>query len=255
MRLINDQNWRAVPREQGMIPRRLRRGSKEAEACGAVPLIERPDIVIPWDEMKERIREAHEKKTMPIDRWKADEVEPKDQARTNLCWAYGATSAIELFRTLEAQPYRRLGPASLGWLVDWRNAGNYLLDTIRGIAERGIASSAYVPDGVYTPDSFKENWEEDALRHRVPKWFDAGGTERLMAQHCASMLIIGQSGYNAYNWWGHATGIVGVEWVEGILYNLRWDVLNSHGDGIIQLEGSRGVPDEVYFPITSTFAP
>jgi len=48
--------------------------------------------------------------------------------------------------------------------------------------------------------------------------------------------------------------MVGVRWTEGERYNLTWQAWNSHGDGLIELTGSRGVPDEAYGLGSATFA-
>jgi len=79
--------------------------------------------------------------------------------------------------------------------------------------------------------------------------------EREQVRHCVSLLLAGNPLYIAYNWWSHALMMAGVEWDESAKYNLRWIAINSHGDGRIELTGSRGVPDEAYAPRSCTFSP
>lgn len=259
--LITDSNWTVLKQEYGVLPRFIRYGSKEALKQGLIPIETYPDKLIPESEWKERIAEAHQKRMMPIHHFEDVGVKGKNQGGTNYCWAYGIASALEACRLQEAQPYRRLAPATLGWLVNWRNVGYYLADTIRGAHERGIASSEYAPDGTTNSKTFKDGWEQNGLRHRPLEWFDTGGRgerderEASMVKYCVSLLLMGLPGYIAYNWWGHALMMAGIEWAEGQLYNLKWIAWNSHGDGRIELTGSRGVPDEAYFPGTSIHAP
>jgi len=253
-RVISDTNWQVVPQEFGVLPRFIDYGSPEAIKRGMLPVEEFPDVLIPESEWKERIAEAHEKKTMPIHHFEASSVPAKNQANTSFCWAYSMTSAVEVCRLHEAQPYRRLAPATLGWLVGWKNRGYYLSETIQGASERGIASSEFAPDGVYNTSTFKAGWEEDALRHKPSEWFDlkAGGQ---MTNYAVSLLLAGVPLYVALNWWSHALDIAGVLWDESQLRNLRWIYWNSHGDGRIEIVGEKGIPDEAYGLRSTTFSP
>ena len=61
--------------------------------------------------------------------------------------------------------------------------------------------------------------------------------------------------YEAFNYLGHAMAGMGVVWDEAQKYNLRWQVWNSYGDGLIEMVGSKGVPDEAYAPRLSTYSP
>ena len=254
MRVITDKNWQEQPQQYGVLPRFIKYGSPEAITRGILPIGEYPDVLIPEDEWKERIAEAHEKKTMPIHHFEAAGHQAHDQGQTSYCWAYGITATIEALRLHEAQPYRRLGPASLGWLVNWKNAGYYLSETIAGAHERGIASAEYVADGIYQPSKFKVGWEQDALNHKPSEWFDLKSGSA-MVKHCVSILLGGLPPYIAYNWWGHALMMAGIEWAEGELHHLKWIAWNSHGDGRIELVGTKGVPDEAYAPRSSTYSP
>jgi len=251
--LITDQNWQLASQQYGVLPRFIEYGSDQAIRRGLYPLGDYPDKLIPEDEWKERIAEANEKKIFPIHYFQEFGVPAKSQTPTNFCWAYGMTSTVEAVRILENQPYRRLAPATLGWLVNWKNAGYYLTETIVGAAKRGIASSEFAPDGVYTTAKFKDGWEQDALNNKPSEWFDLQKSN--MVKHAVSLLLIGVPLYIAYNWWGHALMMAGVEWAEGELHNLKWIAWNSHGDGKIELTGSKGVPDEAYGPRSSTYNP
>ena len=245
--IITDQNWQEVPQQYGVLPRYIEYGSPEAREHGMTPFSESLDQLIPWDEMKERVNLANERQQMPIHYLDLFDALPHNQGSTNYCWAYGLTLCVEALRPMEAQLFRRLGPASLGWLVNHQNRGYYLSATIRGAMERGIASAEFCLDGITGPRGFKPGWEADALKHRPLEFTDLDrSTEKLMAQQCASVLVAGLPVYVAYNWWSHALAQVGVVWDESEKYNLRWINWNSHNDGRIEMTGSRGVPNEGY---------
>jgi len=254
VRLITDDNWRDVQPEHGIVERVIPYGTDAAAAHGLVTFDDL-DVLIPWDDMEERINEANAKKQMPIHHLEAAGALAHNQSRTNYCWAYGLAQCLEALRLTTALPYVRLGPASLGWLVNWRNQGNYLISAIKGAAERGIASAEFVKDGTTDPRTFKEGWKEDALKHKPVEFTDTNRTsERFMAQQCASLLVAGLPLYIAFNWWRHALAGMGVVWDTRYKYNLRWIDWNSHGDGRIEMTGSRGVPSEAYAPRTVTYA-
>ncbi len=247
--LITDDNWRDVEPEHGVLERTVVYGSPEAVEHGLRPFADAKPELIPWDDMEERINEANAKKQMPMHYLEDADAQPHNQARTNLCWNYGLALTLEALRLMQHLSYRRLGGPSLGWLVGWKNRGYYLAATIKGAIERGIASAWFVPDGVYTPATFKEGWEDDALNNRPLEFTDTDRTsERFMAQQCASLLVQGNPLYIAFNWWGHALTHMGVIWDTRYKHNLRWIAYNSHGDGRIEMTGSKGVPDEAYAP-------
>jgi len=256
IRTITDNNWRDFQPQNGIVERKVVYGSPEARALGMVPIEDTLDVLIPWDDMEERINEANAKRQMPIHHLEAANHLAHNQGGTNYCWAYGITTCLEALRIMENQPYKRLGPSSMGWLVDWRNRGNYLSDAMRGVWERGVASAEFCGDATYDRRSFKAGWEDDALNHKLHEWTDANpdGGDELMAQQCCSLLVGGLPLYEAFNWWGHALARVGVVWDTNEMYNLRWIDWNSHNDGRIEMTGSKGIPDEAYAPRVATFS-
>ncbi len=248
--LITDKNWRDVEPEHGVLKRTVVYGSPEAHEHGLRPFADAKPELIPWDDMEERINEAIAKKQMPMHYLDDFGAQPHNQGRTNFCWNYGLALTMEAQRLIQHLSGRRLGGPSLGWLVGWKNRGYYLAATIKGAIERGIASSEFVPDGVYTSDTFKADWQDDALNNRPLEFTDCDPTqgERFMAQQVASLLCQGDPVYDAFNWWRHALTCMGVFWDTRYKYNLRWIAYNSHGDGRIEMTGSKGVPDEAYAP-------
>lgn len=257
---ISDKNWQGVKQEYGVLPRFLTYGSREARKRKLVPVSEYPDLLIPEDEWKERIKEAHEKQTLPIYHFEKAKVVAKDQGKLNYCWAFGISSVMEAMRLLEAQTYERLAPTTLGWLVKWKNVGNHLTETIQGAFYKGISSSKFAKDFYNDPRRFKTGWEDDGLNYRPSEWFDTIGidrrrrTEEEMVRQCVSLLLSPLPLYIAYNWWSHALMMAGLEWDEKEPYNIRWIGWNSHGDGRIELTGHAGVPDEAYGIRSTTIA-
>ena len=254
---INDKNYHLVPHEVGVIGRYIEYGSEEALSRGMIPVEDQADMLIPEDEWKERIQEAHLQQTMPIHYFAAQKVKPKSQGNTNYCWAYGISTALEAMMLKENQKYVRLAPATLGWLVNWRNRGFYLSETIAGAAREGIASSEFAKDGTTNKNTFKKGWQENRLKYKPHEWWDTIGkafSKVGMMRQCVSLLLNGLPGYIAYNWWGHALAMLGVQWDESKKYNIKWLAWNSHNDGLVELDGDRGIPDEFYAVRSANFA-
>lgn len=249
-RIITDDNWRDFLRPEYRVPERIiAYGSRDAYDHGLRPFGDSQIELIPWDQMEERVAEATAKRMMPMDFLEDAGHQPHNQGRTNYCWAYGLAMAMEAQRLMQALPYRRLAGASLGWVVGWRNQGNYLSSAIKGAIERGIASSDFVPDGTTDYRRFEDGWEADAKQNRPVEFTDLdASSEDLMAQQCLSVLLQGDPIYLAHNWWSHALTCMGVIWDTRHKWNVRWVHWNSHGDGRIELTGSKGVPDEAYVP-------
>jgi hypothetical protein len=165
------------------------------------------------------------------------------------CWTWSGTAALMDCMAREGKPVPLLSPVSMGWLVRWKNEGNYLESMIGGLKERGVCEMRFTPR-MHTPDpkTFLEGWEDNALLYRLHEAYDAdNSTKAKMIQHAISILNVGIGGYIAYNWWGHALELVALRWDETQANNLVWVIRNSHDeDDVIELTGNRGVPDELY---------
>lgn len=250
-----DRQWRDLRLDMGSrgedglfgaIPRKSVYGS----APGLIPFGEAyPDKLVDPKDYKEVIQFCHDQKIFPMYHQKA--TWGPDGFRWNqnglgYCWTWSGTGDVMNCRALEGKPSVLLSPVSMGWLVGWRNRGNYLESFINGAMERGIAPMEYTPDQhSLNYKKFKEGWEDAALNYRIQEAWDSDA--RKMIQHAISILRCGVSGYIAYNWWGHALSLVGVRWDESVLNNIVWIIRNSHDeDDFIELTGSRGVPDELY---------
>lgn len=250
--IYGDHNYQeliTVPRtaDGGLeaLPRRTAYGSPEAYACGLRPISDRPDVLIDPKDYKEVIQYCHEKKIFAMYHDRAHGMLRKwNQNGFGYCWTWSLTGGVINTREAEGQERKRLGPTSLGWLVGWSNQGYYLDAAIKGASEKGIAEAEYCPTNTINPRNFKEGWEDNALLHRPQEWWE---TQARNIQHYISLLCSGAAGYIAYNWWGHALQMVGVEWDESQPNNLIWVIRNSHNeDDFIRLTGSKGIADEMY---------
>jgi len=230
----------------GVIPRRLQYG-----AAGGLPtLADGIDELVDPKDYKEVIQHCHEQRIFPVYHERAT-WRPQgtrwSQNGLNYCWAWSIVAGLMDLRAREGKANVMLSPVSLGWLVNWRNDGNYLESAIKGLKARGVCSMEFTPDPhSRRPGSFRDAWEDDALKYRLGELWDCD--PRSMIQHAISGLRTGSPGYQAHYWWSHATDLVAVEWDERKRSNLVWCVCNSHNESdIIRLDGNHAVPDELYF--------
>lgn len=238
-------------RTPGAIPRSWAYGSKQAEAAGFKAAGEYPDMLPDEKDWKEIIADCHAKQTFPMYHRTASRLPQKpSQGSLGHCWNYGMTHSVEDRFLVQYGECPKLAPNSLAWLVDWRNKGFFLNETVEGAMIRGIAEAEFCPEYELNPKKFKAGWEENALKRRIAKdgiWdVDTGsGVKKLIAQ-CLSILKTGSPLYIAHNWWGHALEITGLRWDEKAPNNIVWVHFNSHKDGEIELIGEKGSPDEAY---------
>jgi len=157
-------------------------------------------------------------------------------------------------RAVEGKPTVMLSPVSMGWLVGWKDRGNYLEDYIQGVRKEGVAPVDWVDGDINStnrnPRSYKTGWDTERKKYRLDEVWDtdARNGDKTMILHCATILAsTARPLYIAYNWWGHALECVGIRWDESKQNNVVWQIRNSHNESdLIELDGSRGVPDEAY---------
>jgi hypothetical protein len=253
---FNDANYRKLIRlsrtDNGMpqvLPRTTICGSREAESMGLISMLDYPDELIDPRDYQEVIARGHRERTFPIYHLRNTgiNVDGWNQNGFGYCWTYGLTGCVMIKRAIEGQKFVRLSPFSLGWLVNWKNAGYYCDRAIAGAKERGIADIDHVPEYELNPNKFDLEWKTNALDHRPSEWWDTRRQdEASMVQQCITILDAGSPLYVAYNWWGHALLVCGILWNSSERNKIIWQLWNSHNDGIIELTGSRGVPDEAY---------
>lgn len=233
-----------------VLPRNIVYASPQAERMGLVPLLDYPDNLVEVKDFKEVIQHCRDKKIFPVfHQQNHGLLEYWNQNGLPYCWAWSAVASLMDERAIEGLPPELLAPNSIGWLVNWRRVGYYLAQTIGGIRTRGVASAKFVPDFFnLNPRSFKEGWENDALNYRIKEVWDTRRTSEIyMLRQILTILRTGHPGYVAYNWWSHALEIVGMLWDESERNNVVIQLRNSHKEkNVIELAGSRAVPDEFY---------
>jgi hypothetical protein len=256
-----DNNWRELLRpsvtEDGLpeaLPRRSVYGSLEAANMGLVPLGDYPDLLVQPDQFKEVIAQCRELQLFPEFHQHSTWAPPGFRWNQNgwgWCWEFGCVATVMDCRAAEGKSTVLLAPNGLGWLVNWRNQGYFLDETINGAAQRGIPPASHVPDFLSNnPKTFKDGWETEALKYRPLEWWDTQKTSvTAMIQQCLTILKSGRSLYVGNDEWGHAYDICGMKWDETEKYNVVWVARNSHDeDDQIELVGDFGVPDEAYGP-------
>jgi hypothetical protein len=231
-----------------VFPRKTRYGYSDAAAAGLTPVEAVPDVLVPKDSFKEVIQRCEAEKSFPIHHMYASWCPPGNRFNQNglgYCWTWSGTACVLTVREAEGKPFIPLAPVSMGYLVNWANQGNYLESFIKGAREQGIC-----PGGINDHSNQASKWNNaERAKYRINTVWDtnARAGDATMIQHCLSILSYGRPLYGAWNWWGHAVAVVAIRWDESALNNIVWVLRNSHNeDDVIELTGSRGVPDEAY---------
>ena len=248
IRINCDEQWKSLREKakplRGVIPRITAYG----DAPNLTPYGEAyPDGLVDPKDYKDVIQHCHDEQIFPVYHQHASWAPTGfrwNQNGLGYCWTWGGTGGVMDCRAREGKPTVLLAPVSMGYLVGWKNRGNYLESFVEGAMNHGIAPAEYVPNQHSpNPKNFKAGWEEAALNFRIAEAWDTD--VRNMIQHAISILRTGTPGYIAYNWWGHALSVVGVKWDESQVNNLIWLLRNSHDENdIIEMTGNRAVPDE-----------
>lgn len=218
----------------------------------AGPLTEgRPDILVDPQDYDEVVRNANEQKSFPVHHQYATWA-PKGEFQWNqdglgYCWTWGGTACMMDLRAIHAMNTVYLAPVSMGYLVGWRNEGNYLESFIEGAQDRGVCPAV---DGNYNSHrndgSYWRQFEEKRADFRLDRvWeVDTSRGKDFTKRQILSGLSYTMPGYIAYMWWGHALSMNMVIDPRKPKYGIR----NSHNeDDIIVLEGDRAIPDEMFF--------
>lgn len=241
------------------LPRITICGSVEAMSYGLAPILDFPDKLIVWEDVKSVITHCNDLQLFPVYHQEASGNFNLGwmQDGFGYCWSYGLSACCMDCREVEGKKPIRLAPFSLGWQVGWRNRGNSLDTALKGACERGIASSEYVPEYELDYRKFKQGWEQNALNHRPTEFYDTRRSEgeKSMILQCLTILATSRPLYIAYNWWGHALECIGMRWDETERNNIVWIIRNSHGEKKpIELVGVKGVPDEAYGVRATSFS-
>jgi hypothetical protein len=228
-------------KQQGVLERTIEYGSDEAIAMGARPYEAVYPDTIPRDEWHDRIEEMRANEAMPSQKWYKNKVPKKSQNGFNFCWNFSLASWLEMTRLQQGLEYVRLSGTCLGELVNWRNRGYYLMQALNYAMKNGLCEERFASDKTINPRNFDPQWKENRGLYLPLEYTDTRTVDQKV-----SLVLRGEAGYIAYDWWRHALCAAGLRNAPEKKYGLEWEVINSHNDGIIILDGDRGVPDEFY---------
>lgn len=229
-------------------------GSGHAHRIGLTPLEDSGfDEILAWDQVEGAIKHAEEVKSFPAyylqDTW-CPKGTRYNQDGLGYCWTWGGTGAVMTCRALEDKETVILSPVSMGYLVGWRNQGNYLEDFIQGARNEGIclAVDGNFNDLTRSPSRYPVDAPERRL-HRLKTVIDTDPRSGDKAMVCQTLtcLINKCGGYVAFDWWGHALEQMAWLWTPGTYLNVSNVLHNSHDeDDFLILSGSKCIPDEFY---------
>lgn len=262
--VINDENYHLFlpdgkiihggePRLAGIIPRDWTKNpygsldfgqTYEAAGIENYPMEAWPDLIADNDRNK----------AWADDVWAASPIGVLDQDGLSYCHAFSACDAVMIERELMGLPYVELSAGSIGGPVTgYRNAGAYIIDDLRQVVEKGVASTEFVPMMQVSRSGWKPGAVENALLHTAKNVIEMQSRN---FQQFGSVLISGRTVCIGLNWWGHAiTGIRLRDNKNGraATDHLRYDakILNSWNkswgeNGCGWLSGSKKIPDEQY---------
>lgn len=269
VRIYSERNYRqlmAGSYKPGALPRRTRYGTDECWQAGLTPVEDQTQVdLLEWADLKEVIETCHQQKRFAEYHqrasWAPDARFRYNQNGIGYCWTWSGTAAVMDCRESEGKDAVPLAPVSMGWLVNWKDRGNYLESFIRGAREVGIAPAEFVDGNINShnrnPSSYQPGWETERKKYRLDEVWDTDcrRNSRTTILHCATILSLGKPLYIAYNWWGHALECVSLRWDERLPNNIGWRIRNSHNeDDLIELTGSRGEPDEAYGFVSTVLA-
>ena len=268
IRKYGDHNYKQliIPDKPGFIPRRTRYNDDDAWKAGLTP-IEYQDKVdlIAWEDLKEVLDLSHENKMQPMyhqyDTWAPPGFQ-YNQDGIGYCWTWSGTAALMDLRALEGKETVLLAPVAMGYLVNWQDRGNYLESFIGGARDTGVPPAIYIPGGINSVERdyrrYEDEWKTERGDYKLDEIWDTDTRSgaRTTILHCATILASASRPiYIAYNWWGHALELVGMRWDESKMNNVVWIIRNSHNESdLIELDGSRGEPDEAYGFVSSVLA-
>ena len=255
MALLKEHPMFGVPE---VYPRRSRYGEADALALGLEPVEAVPDVLVPKDSFKEVIEACEKAKSFPLAHMHASWAPPGTKYNQNglgYCWTWSATACMMTLRAAELKPFVSLAPVSMGYLVRWANQGNYLESVLNGLRDKGVCPGDF--NDHRNSASAWSSLDGERAKYRLQAVWDTNprAGDAVMTQHCLSILAYGRPIILAYQWWSHALSLVGMRWDESALNGIVWVIRNSHNESdVIELTGSRGVPDEAFGLVSTAVA-
>lgn len=202
-------------------------------------------FMVPRSEWQGRCEEMAESKTLVSDLIVQAGLKPKNQLKTNYCWIFAPTGAIETQRLIQGQKYISLSPASAGAQIkNYRNVGGWGEEGLQWIADHGLVPTEYWPDTAIDRRYATSENKTRAMEFRATEW------DRLKPKSIDEMmscLFHRKVVPIGLNWMGHEMYAIDPVWRNGAI-GIR--VRNSWGDipdwpnGFGILQGNKMIPDD-----------
>lgn len=217
------------------------RSQSSAEAL-TVPMPR--DWIIPRSEWQGMIQERAERKTRTKDLMLQCGMRAKNQATTNLCWAFAPTMMLQIMRARQGQPYVSLSPASVaGPINGFRNQGGWGEDALVQLRAFGAVPTQYWGDIDINSRLWNSTNKQIAMSYRADEYFRL--TPRNLDEHI-SLLLHGIPCAVGLNYWGHEVLDVDPVWENGqigVEFINSWDVTWGE-DGYGKRQGNRILADD-----------
>ena len=214
-----------------------------------------PDsLLIPESEWRARIEERIARKATTRERMTRAGVKVKNQARTNFCWVFAPTSALEIARINQGLDHVELSPASVGApMKNYRNVGGWGREALERIISHGAVPHSLWPSTAIDPRYDTPATRAEAAKNKVDEWWVLPNRSK---KHLCSAILRGLTVPIGLNWWGHEVLAVDLVIVDGEVCPLilnSWDVTwGDQGFGVLQ--GGKMLPDDCVAPCSSIIA-
>ena len=210
--------------------------------------------LIPENEWEGRIAEQEAKQSSLQHVFHRAGAKSLDQNGQGYCWAYSSTSATMLTRLKEGQPYVRLSGHHPAYIIKGgRDQGGWNSQSLKFIAEKGVASVEFWPEKSMTSHDKPEMWA-NAIRHRITEWYDLSDRGDEVRAQLATCLLNNIACPVDFNWWGHS--VCAVRLIKKDPFTIR--ILNSWGawsdQGFGDLVGSKAIPNGACAPRVTRFS-
>lgn len=210
--------------------------------------------LIPRSEWSDRIKEKKELKSRTSDVLRranyGSPIKALYQDGFGYCWAYSGGTAVTAVRALMGLPYKVLSPFAVAHIIkNGRNEGGWCGLSAEWIIKNGIPDVSVWPNLKSGLNQDNAAMRANAALNKIDEGYidlDASPYDRnLTVDQLATLLLMNVPCQVDFNWWSHS--VCALDWDEYESGAFGPTILNSHGedyeDQLIQLKGSRGVPD------------
>lgn len=206
------------------------------------------ELLIPRHEWQARIAEQEERGTHLKALCQQAGLPIKNQQRTNYCWIFAPTHALEVLRVGAGLPMVSLSPASAGAQIkNYRNQGGWGKQGLEWIVAHGVCPSVNWPDTAIDRRYATEFNRTAALDYRVSEWWELEPGN--LDQHISCLLrnipvAVG------LDYWGHEVLDIRAVWINGAIgaeFDNSWsEQWGNGGRGIRQ--GRKLLADDAVAP-------